>query len=131
MKKITNVSALEAVINMVMESSCNVMQDFSNDELIEKLQTMQTTFTKKNTSSRKPTAQQVENDRLRGEIMNLMQDGVVRNSADIRDGIGLPVETTPQRIAGLIKPLVVSHQLITHEIKRKRFYSIPGVEPAE
>lgn len=126
MKKITNVSALEAVISLVLDAPHNVMPEFSNEELVEKLQTMQATFAKKNSTARKPSAQQVENDRLRAQIMELMADGILRNTSDIRDGLGLPNETTPQRISGLLKPLVADGQLVSQEIKRKKFYSIPG-----
>lgn len=131
MKKITNISVLEAMISLVMDSPRNVMQDFSNDEVVEKLQTMQASFKKKSVGSRKPSSAQVENERLRNAIMEMMADGILRNTADIRDELHLPVETTPQRISGLLKPLVADGRLISKEIKKKKFYGIPDAVESE
>lgn len=128
MKKLTNVATLEAMINLVVNASTNVMDEFTNDEVIEKLTAMQNAFTKKNSGNRKPSSAQAENDRIRSQLMEAMADGVLRTTSDIRDSLSLPVETTPQRIAGLVRPLVDEGKLVKHTIKRKVYYSIPGVD---
>lgn len=128
MKKITNANALNAAITALSTLSAPISQEFTNKEILEKLLTMLESTQRKNSGERKPTSAQIENDRIRNEILQKMADGVLRTTSDVRDLMGMAVETTPQRIAGLLRPLVDEGKLVKHTIKRKVYYSIPGVK---
>lgn len=128
MKKLTNATALTTILNAMEKMEIPISSEYSNSEIMEKLIAIREGFIKKSSATRKPSAKQIENNDLRIKIMEVMSDGVLRNTSDIRDAMGFPTETTPQRIAGLIKPLVENGLLVAKEIKRKRFYSIPDIE---
>lgn len=131
MKKITNTVALSAVIAALSAMSTPIHAEYSNSEILEKLENMRASVEKKSSATRQPTEKQKENELLRVHIMEIMEDGILRNIADIRDALGLPETTTPQRISGLVKPLVTNGQLVSKVIKRKTFYGIPSTVDGE
>lgn len=131
MKKITNTVALSAVIAALSAMSTPIHAEYSNSEILEKLENMRASVEKKSSATRQPTEKQKENELLRVHIMEIMEDGILRNIADIRDALGLPETTTPQRISGLVKPLVTNGQLVSKVIKRKTFYGIPSAVDGE
>lgn len=131
MKKITNAIALTAIIEAMENMETPIHSEFSNSEIMEKLIAMRECIQRKSSAPRKPSAKQAENDLIRKQIMDVMADGVWRDISTIRDNAGMPIETTPQRVSGLLKPLIADGLLISKEIKRKKFYAIPESADAE
>lgn len=127
-KKITNVSALSAVISMVQDSPAQVMSDFTNEQLIEKLDAMRLSFKKKSGAIRKPTAQQKANEDLRIKIVEILSDGVLRDTSGIRCALGLPSDTTPQKITGIMRPAMLDGTIVGKTVKGKKFYTLAELD---
>lgn len=130
MKKITNVAVLGAVAALVADTSTPIMEGFSNAEVLDKLSAMADAFQKKN-GHRKPSAATLENENLRNQIIDLLSDGVMRNNADIKTALGLPEDTTPQKISGIMRPALLDGTIAAKTVKGKKFYFLAHAEGVE
>lgn len=134
MTKMTNVKVLTALRSMVETSPVPVMDGFDNNAVLEKIDAMVASLQKKSSSgSRKKSAAQLENENLRSQIINLLSDGVARSVADIKSAMGMPEDTTPQRVTGIMRPALLDGSIQSKTIKGKKFYFVPelvGVEEA-
>ena len=95
------------------------------DVVVQRLDELAASLKKKNSGERKKTPAQEQNDAMREQVVNILSDGVMRNVADLRDALGLPSDTTPQRITGILRPLLESGRIVGKDVKRKRFYTLP------
>ena len=118
-KKMTYVEATNFAADFL--TSGVLPEGVTKEAVIERLTELSTSLQKKNSGVRKKTAAQEQNDLLRDSIVQILSDGVMRNISDLRDALGLPSDTTPQRITGLLRPLVEDGVVKSVEIKRKRF----------
>lgn len=130
MTKLTNVSVLNAIRALIETTSTPVMDDFTNEEVLAKVDAIILSFKKKSAhTTHKKTAVQEQNETLRGQIVEILSDGILRSTADLRIALGLPEDTTPQKITGIIRPAVESGVISSKTVKGKKFYFLAdGVE---
>lgn len=80
---------------------------------------------KKNSSDKKPTAQQEANAVIKTAILQVMEDGKKRTITDLlKDVSDLPEGMTNQRMSALVRQMVEAKQVVREEIKRKAYFSI-------
>ena len=121
MKKLTNVKALEMVLEM--------KEVQSNEALVEKLTTMKAQFEKKNnrtaTGDKKPTKTQQENEVLKGYIMEaLTLNKTPMTIAQIQaEDIELR-DLTNQKMSALLKQLVDSNQVVKTKDKKATLFGL-------
>ena len=121
MKKLTNVKALEMVLEM--------KEVQSNEELVEKLTTMKAQFEKKNnrtaTGDKKPTKTQQENEVLKGYIMEVLTlNKTPMTIAQIQaEDIELK-DLTNQKMSALLKQLVDTDQVVKTKDKKATLFGL-------
>lgn len=79
---------------------------------------------KKNSTERKPTAKQVENEGIKSDILAWIEPDVLYASADVAKNCPACAELSPQRVSALLGQLVASGKLTKTTEKRKNFYSL-------
>ena len=115
MEKITNVKALNYVL-----ANCEL-----TDEVREKVEKMKAQFEKKNSSEKKPTANQVANQAIVEGILAEMEEGVLYTITDMIKSLPSCADLTNQKVSALIKPLLgISIERV--EDKRKAFFKKIG-----
>ena len=121
MKKLTNVKALEMVLEM--------KEVQSNEELVEKLTTMKAQFEKKNnrtaTGDKKPTKTQQENEVLKGyimEVLTLKKEPMTIAQIQAED-IELK-DLTNQKMSALLKQLVDADQVVKTKDKKATLFGL-------
>ena len=121
MKKLTNVKALEMVLEM--------KEVQSNEELVEKLTTMKAQFEKKNnrtaTGDKKPTKTQQENEVLKGyimEVLTLNKEPMTIAQIQAED-IELK-DLTNQKMSALLKQLVDANQVVKTKDKKATLFGL-------
>ena len=121
MKKLTNVKALEMVLEM--------KEVQSNEELVEKLTTMKAQFEKKSnrtaTGDKKPTKTQQENEVLKGYIMEVLTlNKTPMTVAQIQaEDIELK-DLTNQKMSALLKQLVDANQVVKTKDKKATLFGL-------
>ena len=121
MKKLTNVKALEMVLEM--------KEVQSNEELVEKLTTMKAQFEKKNnrtaSGEKKPTKTQQENEVLKGYIMEVLTlNKTPMTIAQIQaEDIELK-DLTNQKMSALLKQLVDTDQVVKTKDKKATLFGL-------
>ena len=121
MKKLTNVKALEMVLEM--------KEVQSNEELVEKLTTMEAQFDKKSnrtaTGDTKPTKTQQENEVLKGYIMEVLTlNKTPMTIAQIQaEDIELK-DLTNQKMSALLKQLVDTDQVVKTKDKKATLFGL-------
>ena len=111
MEKMTNVKALAYVL-----ANCEL-----TDEVREKVEKMKLQFEKKNSSEKKPTANQIANDGFRSAILADMEDGVLYTITDMMKKLPSCKDFSNSKIVALIRPLLgVSIERI--EDKKKAYF---------
>ena len=121
MEKMTNVKAINYVLG-----NCEVPADVK-----EKLEKMREQFVKKNSAERKPTANQVENQGYKADILAYL--GTVENATitDLMKAIPSLAELSNQRVSAIVRQLKDSGEVVREEIKRKAYFSIATAEVDE
>ena len=114
MEKMTNVKAIDYVM-----ANCEIPADVA-----EKLTKMREQFVKKNSGERKPTANQVENAGLKGDILNGMVAGTKYTITDLMKDIPALADLSNQRVSALVRQLVESGAVIRTEEKRKAYFEL-------
>ena len=121
MKKLTNVKALEMVLEM--------KEVQSNEALVEKLTTMKAQFEKKNnrtaTGDKKPTKTQQENEVLKGYIMEVLTlNKTPMTIAQIQaEDIELK-DLTNQKMSALLKQFVDANQVVKTKDKKATLFGL-------
>ena len=113
MEKMTNVKAINYVLG-----NCEVPADVK-----EKLEKMREQFVKKNSAERKPTANQVENQGYKADILAYL--GTVENATitDLMKAVPSLAELSNQRVSAIVRQLKDSGEVVREEIKRKAYFS--------
>lgn len=110
MKKLTNVLALEMVLGMAEVQA--------NPELVEKLETMKSSFEKKSNRSvngeKKPTKTQLENIELAQQLKTLLTTEH-QAQKDLQAQLGIE---TSQKMTAIVKVLVNEGVAVKESIKR-------------
>ena len=108
MEKMTNVKAINYVLG-----NCEVPADVK-----EKLEKMREQFVKKNSAERKPTANQVENQGYKADILAYL--GTVENATitDLMKAVPSLAELSNQRVSAIVRQLKDSGEVVREEIKR-------------
>ena len=121
MEKMTNVKAINYVLG-----NCEVPADVK-----EKLEKMREQFVKKNSAERKPTANQVENQGYKADILAYL--GTVENATitDLMKAVPSLAELSNQRVSAIVRQLKDSGEVVREEIKRKAYFSIATAEVEE
>lgn len=127
-KKITNAMALETAIEVLRE-------DNQYDEVVEKLQKMLVQVNKKSSLNRKPTATQVENENLKGAIVEYLdKTGKRLTVSEMMKEIPELANLSNQRVTSLVTALYSKNNPENRVIdramdKRKAVFFMP--EPEE
>ena len=118
MEKMTNVKAINYVLG-----NCEVPADVK-----EKLEKMREQFVKKNSAERKPTANQVENQGYKADILAYL--GTVENATitDLMKAVPSLAELSNQRVSAIVRQLKDSGEVVREEIKRKAYFSLAEVD---
>ena len=121
MEKMTNVKAINYVLG-----NCEVPADVK-----EKLEKMREQFVKKNSAERKPTANQVENQGYKADILAYL--GTVENATitDLMKAVPTLAELSNQRVSAIVRQLKDSGEVVREEIKRKAYFSLATAEVEE
>ena len=121
MEKMTNVKAINYVLG-----NCEVPADVK-----EKLEKMREQFVKNNSAERKPTANQVENQGYKADILAYL--GTVENATitDLMKAVPSLAELSNQRVSAIVRQLKDSGEVVREEIKRKAYFSIATAEVEE
>lgn len=115
MEKMTNVKALEVAIKVLSE-------DNQYNEVVEKLQKMSEQAKKKSSVNRKPTATQVENEKLKTAIYNALAIGEKKTVSEMMKSIPELVDFTNQRVTSLVTALYKDGKLDRVVEKRKAYF---------
>lgn len=116
MEKMTNVKALNYVL-----ANCEL-----TDEVREKVEKMKLQFEKKNSSDKKPTANQVANDSLRSAILADMENDVLYTVTDMMKNLPSCSALSNQKISALLRTLVTDGAIEKTVDKRKSYFRKVG-----
>lgn len=114
MKKITKRERFESLLNMAEVQADPGMVEFINHEL--------ELLTKKNSSEKKPTAQQVANEAIKQAIVDGMEDGRLYTITELQKSIPACAELSNQRVSALVRQMV-GVTIDRTEDKRKAYFS--------
>ena len=121
MEKMTNVKAINYVLG-----NCEIPADVK-----EKLEKMREQFVKKNSAERKPTANQVENQGYKADILAYLGTVESATITDLMKAIPSLAELSNQRVSAIVRQLKDSGEVVREEIKRKAYFSIATAEVEE
>lgn len=111
MEKMTNVKALSYVL-----ANCEL-----TEEVREKVENMKAQFEKKNSSEKKPTANQVANDALKEAILSEMEEGRLYTISEMMKELPSCADHSNQKLSAIIRQMLgVSVERV--EEKRKAYF---------
>lgn len=111
MEKMTNVKALNYVL-----ANCEL-----TDEVRAKVEKMKEQFEKKNSSEKKPTANQVANDTLKEAILAEMEEGRLYTISEMMKELPSCADHSNQKLSAVIRQMLgVSVERV--EEKRKAYF---------
>ena len=111
MEKMTYSKALAAVLN----------GDPMTQEIREKLEALKASVEKKNSSERKPTA----NEGFKEAILCNISASEKYTITELIKAVPEIAELSNQRISAIVRQMVESGSLVREEIKRKAYFSLP------
>jgi len=79
---------------------------------------------KKNSAEKKPTAVQVANEGIKGDIVAGMEQGKSYTITDLMKTIPACAELSNQRVSALVRQLVTDGVVVRTEEKRKAYFSL-------
>ena len=115
MKKITKRERFESLLTIPAVQADQGLVDFINHEL--------ELLTKKNSSEKKPTAQQVANEAIKQAIVDGMEENHVYTITELQKSIPECAELSNQRVSALVRQMVADGAVIRTEDKRKAYFS--------
>lgn len=117
MTKLTNKTAIEMAMTFIPAEEV---------ELREKLEKVAAGFAKKASGERKPSAKQVENDAIRGKILEVLSadpDKGFRIS-EICASVPELADASSQRVSGLLRTLYLNGQVDKYVDKRVTYFKV-------
>ena len=117
-EKITVRSQFEAVKAVLIETGHTDLADFIDGRIAQTV--------KKNSTPKKPTAKQIENEGFKADILAWMDADTVYSAADVLKGVPSIVESgmSVNRVSALLTQLCESGAVTKSVDKRKNFYSL-------
>lgn len=115
MTKMTNVKALDFVL-----TNCSDLPS----EVVDKLNAMKSSFEKKSSAERKPTATQLENAGHKEAILSFLSDGNKYTISDMMKGIPALSDLSNQRVSAIVRQLTLSGEVVRIEEKRKAYFAL-------
>jgi hypothetical protein len=115
-KKITKRDRFTALLNIDAVKADQGMVDFINHEL--------ELLDRKNSADKKPTAQQVANDGIKGAIAEGMTPNRLYTVTEIQKEIAECAELSNQRVSALLRQMVLDGVVVRTEDKRKAYFSL-------
>lgn len=112
--KLTNVKALEMAMELAL----------GNEELVEKLGKIKAQFEKKASGEKKPTAVQLENAKLRDEIVAFLANGEKYTVTELIKACPSLNGLSTQKVTPLVKGLEADHIVVMSVDKRKNYYAL-------
>ena len=113
MEKMTYAKALEIVLNGGEMTT----------EVTEKLTALKASVEKKNTTERKPTATQLENEKLKLAILETMESGKGYTIADLMKCVPALDGLANQRVSAIVRQMKDAGTVTREEIKRKAYFT--------
>lgn len=114
-KKITKRERFESLLTIPAVQADQGLVDFINHEL--------ELLAKKNTSDKKPTAQQVANDGIKQAILDAMEENHFYTVTELQKSVPACAELSNQRVSALLRQLKDDKLIIRTEDKRKAYFS--------
>ena len=100
----------------------------SNPEMVEFIQHEIELLEKKNSTERKPTAKQMENDTIKDAILEVMTVGTLYTITDLIKTVPECADLNNQRVSALVRGLVQAKLVVREEIKRKAYFRLSDSE---
>ena len=113
MEKMTYAKALEIVLNGGEMTA----------EVTEKLTALKASVEKKNITERKPTATQLENEKLKLAILETMESGKGYTIADLMKCVPALDGLANQRVSAIVRQMKDAGTVTREEIKRKAYFT--------
>ena len=115
MKKITKKEKFEMLLAMESVNSNEMLKEFIEHEL--------ELLSRKNSSDKKPTAQQVANDSIKQAIVDTLESGKLYTITDIIKTVPECAELTNQRVSAIVRSMLdMSMERV--EEKRKAYFKL-------
>jgi predicted transcriptional regulator len=94
----------------------------ANPTLVEFIDHELELLAKKNSSEKKPTAQQTANEGIKSAIYEGMENGKLYTITDLTKEISACAELTNQRVSALVRQLIAEGKVERVEEKRKAYF---------
>ena len=115
--KTTNKSALNYVISHYGEELPS--------EVLDKLEVMLIQLDKRSAAERKPSARQLENEVLKGQILETMEPNRWYSISEmVKEFLFFPTDITPQRCSALMSQLADAGKVKREVVKRKVLFCV-------
>ena len=123
MKKLTKKVALSVAIANLTNTP--VECEFSNEEIVAKLNEMIDSLDKKVGGEKKPTEQQVANMGYKIDILDYLDGNEPKTATDILKGVKTFVNSnmTNQRVSALLRQLIIDGKVKKEIVKGKAMFS--------
>ena len=122
MSKMTSKVALSFAIAAL--SNQPTTEDFTSEQVVEKLTAMLEALDKKSTVDRKPTEHQKENGSFREDIYDYLLEHPAQTATEILHGVPtFPVEMSNQRVSQLLRQLWLEKRVTKEIVKGKTLFS--------
>ena len=116
MKKITKRERFESLLTLSQVQADPGMVEFINHEL--------ELLAKKNSSEKKPTAQQVANEGIKQAIIDGMEANHFYTITDLQKNVPACADLSNQKISALVRQLKDDGMVVKTEDKRKSYFSL-------
>jgi hypothetical protein len=115
-KKLTKADKFGMLLNIAEVKENELLTEFINHEL--------ELLAKKNSSEKKPTAQQTANKEIKEAILGNMTEGVGYQITDLIKTVPECAELTNQRVSALVRQLIAEGSIERYEEKRKAYFRL-------
>lgn len=114
-EKMTNKVALSYVL-----MNCDLPADVA-----EKIEGMLIQLEKRSSAERKPSARQIENEALKGQIVEAMEPNRLYSVGEmLKEFVFFPADMTPQRLSAIMTQLVSANKVERIVEKRKVYFKV-------
>ena len=96
----------------------------SNPKLVEFIEHELELLDRKNSTDKKPTAQQTANEAIKVAILDNMAEGTKYTITDLIKSVPECADLTNQRVSALVRQLVDDKVVVRTEDKRKAYFSL-------
>lgn len=115
-KKLTKADKFGMLLNIAEVKENELLTEFINHEL--------ELLAKKNSTEKKPTAQQTANKEIKEAILGNMAEGVGYQITDLIKTVPECADLTNQRVSALVRQLVNEGSVERYEEKRKAYFRL-------